>query len=63
MGSYEWHKDGIWYITSSQKNGRSYIATASAGTQAALPFWHFDRFLLIDYFIVSFICRRHCPHL
>lgn len=54
MGSYEWHKDGIWYITSSQKNGRSYIATASAGTQAALPFLHFDRFLLID--IVSFSC-------
>lgn len=31
IGTYEWHKDGIWYITSSQKNGgRQYIATASA---------------------------------
>lgn len=31
IGTYEWHKDGIWYITSSQKNGHQYIATASAG--------------------------------
>ncbi|KAH9521340.1 WD repeat-containing protein 37 [Dermatophagoides farinae] len=30
IGTYEWHKDGIWYITSSQKNGHQYIATASA---------------------------------
>lgn len=37
IGSYEWHKDGIWYITSSQKNGRQYIATASAGMGSFPP--------------------------
>lgn len=30
MRTYDWHKDGIWYITSCSKNGRQYAATASA---------------------------------
>ncbi|KPM09980.1 WD repeat-containing protein 37-like protein [Sarcoptes scabiei] len=30
IGTFEWHKDGVWYITSSQRNSRQYIATASA---------------------------------
>lgn len=42
IGSYEWHKDGIWYITSSQKNGRQYIATASAGLFFSNYFFIFD---------------------
>jgi hypothetical protein len=28
---YEWHKDGVWYITSVNKYQKQFIATASAG--------------------------------
>ena len=31
---YEWHKDGLWYITTQVKQQKQYIATASAGITA-----------------------------
>lgn len=36
LGMYAWHKDGVWYITTSQKFGRLLIATASADGTACV---------------------------
>ena len=43
MKTYDWHKDGIWYITSCFKNGHQYTATASAdGTVQIHDLTRFD---------------------
>lgn len=31
LGKYEWHKDGVWYISTASKFNKLFIATASAG--------------------------------
>lgn len=31
VSRYEWHKDGVWYITTALRQQKQYIATASAG--------------------------------
>ncbi|XP_054156762.1 WD repeat-containing protein 37-like [Oppia nitens] len=36
VGKYEWHKDGLWYITSAVKQQKHFIATASADGTAVV---------------------------
>ncbi|CAG2122841.1 unnamed protein product, partial [Medioppia subpectinata] len=36
INKYEWHKDGLWYITTTAKQQKQFIATASADGTACV---------------------------
>ncbi|KAI1291804.1 WD repeat-containing protein 37 [Halotydeus destructor] len=36
LGKYEWHKDGVWYISTTNKFNRTFVASASADGTACV---------------------------